>query len=145
MASQKFRIVAGTRARVVAGFQYCSSGFSLLLTGRCAQGRDPQQETMGGNPSLGLGVGHAVGKCAESLDRDRTRIGCGKDGPRRARPMRQDVRILGVAMMVVGAVWVLQGMRVLPGSFMTGSSFWAVTGAAAVVLGMVLRAWTRLR
>ena len=48
-------------------------------------------------------------------------------------------------MIVVGAVWFLQGMRVLPGSFMTGSSFWAVTGAAAVVLGMVLRAWTRSR
>jgi len=59
--------------------------------------------------------------------------------------MRQSVRILGVAMIVVGAVWFLQGMRVLPGSFMTGSSFWAVTGAAVAVLGIVLRAWTRSR
>jgi len=48
-------------------------------------------------------------------------------------------------MIVVGAVWFFQGMRVLPGSFMTGSSLWAVTGAAVAVLGIVLRAWTRSR
>ena len=36
--------------------------------------------------------------------------------------------------MIVGAIWFLQGIRVLPGSFMTGSTFWAV-GGAIVALG----------
>lgn len=59
--------------------------------------------------------------------------------------MRQGLSILGVVMIVVGAVWLLQGIRVLPGSFMTGSSFWAVTGALVGIMGIALLAWTRSR
>lgn len=59
--------------------------------------------------------------------------------------MRQGPRILGVVMIVVGAVWFLQGVRVLPGSFMTGSSFWEVTGALVGIMGIVLLTWTRSR
>lgn len=32
--------------------------------------------------------------------------------------------------MFVGAVWFLQGINVLPGSFMTGQTKWAVIGGA---------------
>ena len=46
--------------------------------------------------------------------------------------------ILGVLMMLMGAVWFLQGVNVLPGSFMTGETRWAVYGAIAVVLGVML-------
>ncbi len=47
-------------------------------------------------------------------------------------------RILGMLMIFSGTVWFLQGIRILPGSFMTGSRFWAVTGAVVALAGIVL-------
>ena len=46
--------------------------------------------------------------------------------------------VAGVLAMLMGTVWFLQGINVLPGSFMTGQIRWAVYGAIAVVLGMLL-------
>jgi hypothetical protein len=54
------------------------------------------------------------------------------------RPVLFGLRVLAVALIVVGAIWVLQGVNVLPGSFMTGDIRWAYRGAAAVVVGVVL-------
>ena len=52
------------------------------------------------------------------------------------------VRILATIvagpMLLVGIVWILQGINVLPGSFMTGEIRWAVYGGIAVVLGVLL-------
>ena len=42
---------------------------------------------------------------------------------------------LGIVLLLAGAVWVLQGINVLPGSFMTGQVFWAFMGAVCLVLG----------
>jgi hypothetical protein len=44
--------------------------------------------------------------------------------------------VVGVIMLAAGSVWCLQGVRVLPGSFMTGSRFWAVTGAVVAIAGL---------
>ena len=41
----------------------------------------------------------------------------------------------GVVLLLAGAVWLLQGLNVLPGSFMTGQTFWAFMGAVCLVLG----------
>ena len=41
-------------------------------------------------------------------------------------------------MDLVGVVWLLQGLGVLPGSFMTGQPFWAVMGAILLVVGSLL-------
>jgi hypothetical protein len=38
----------------------------------------------------------------------------------------------------MGTIWVLQGINVLPGSFMTGQVRWAVYGAIAIVLGVLM-------
>jgi uncharacterized membrane protein SirB2 len=46
--------------------------------------------------------------------------------------------VLGVLLLLVGAVWTLQGANVLPGSFMTGSRFWLVVGLVCVVAGVAL-------
>ena len=46
--------------------------------------------------------------------------------------------ILGGLMVVVGGTWLLQGVGILPGSFMTGQAFWAVVGALVLVVGAVL-------
>jgi hypothetical protein len=45
---------------------------------------------------------------------------------------------LGVLLDLVGTIWVLQGINLLPGSFMTGQPFWAGAGAVAIVAGMGL-------
>jgi len=38
----------------------------------------------------------------------------------------------------MGCVWLLQGIGILPGSFMTGQPFWAVMGAILVAVGGLL-------
>jgi hypothetical protein len=43
--------------------------------------------------------------------------------------------ILGVLLVLFGAIWFLQGINVLPGSFMTGQIQWAVYGGIAVIAG----------
>jgi uncharacterized membrane protein HdeD (DUF308 family) len=52
--------------------------------------------------------------------------------------MRMLVTIVGVVLVLMGGVWILQGINVLPGSFMTGQTKWAVYGAVAIVAGIVL-------
>jgi hypothetical protein len=46
--------------------------------------------------------------------------------------------LAGALAVLMGAVWFLQGINVLPGSFMTGQVRWAVYGAITVVLGVLL-------
>ena len=46
--------------------------------------------------------------------------------------------VIGVVLVLVGAVWFLQGVGVIGGSFMTGEAVWAVIGAACVIGGIAL-------
>jgi hypothetical protein len=46
--------------------------------------------------------------------------------------MRPVVRIVAVVALLSGVVFFFQGIGVIPGSFMTGRSEWAVIGAALV-------------
>ena len=41
-------------------------------------------------------------------------------------------------MVLVGVVWLLQGVGLLPGSFMTGQPFWAVMGTIFLAVGGLL-------
>ena len=52
--------------------------------------------------------------------------------------MRMLMTIAGVLLVLMGGVWILQGINVLPGSFMTGQTKWAVYGALTAVAGIVL-------
>lgn len=54
--------------------------------------------------------------------------------------MRLGQVILGIVLVLAGGVWFLQGIRVIPGSFMTGSRFWMVVGALIAIVGVVLLA-----
>ena len=47
-------------------------------------------------------------------------------------------RTFAVLLIVAGTVWFLQGINVLPGSFMTGQMEWAVYGGLAVLSGLAL-------
>ena len=44
----------------------------------------------------------------------------------------------GVLLALVGLVWTLQGLDVLRGSVMSGSSFWATIGPIVLLAGVVL-------
>ena len=48
------------------------------------------------------------------------------------------LRMVAVVLGLVGAVWLLQGVGVLPGSFMTGQAFWAWVGAACLAMATAL-------
>jgi uncharacterized membrane protein HdeD (DUF308 family) len=52
--------------------------------------------------------------------------------------MRIFLSIIAVLLILVGVVWFLQGINVLPGSFMTGQSQWALYGGIAVIAGVGL-------
>ena len=43
--------------------------------------------------------------------------------------------ITGVILLVVGGVWIGQGVGWIEGSFMTGEAVWAVIGAVALAVG----------
>ena len=47
--------------------------------------------------------------------------------------------------MLVGGIWILQGINVLPGSFMTGQTKWAVYGALLLAVGLGLLIAARRR
>jgi hypothetical protein len=50
--------------------------------------------------------------------------------------MKPLLRVVGIVLMLIGAVWFLQGVNVLPGSFMTGQVRWAVYGGISLVIGI---------
>lgn len=52
--------------------------------------------------------------------------------------MRIVINVLGAILMLFGAIWFLQGINVLPGSFMTGQIRWAVYGGIAFAAGVAL-------
>lgn len=53
--------------------------------------------------------------------------------------------ILGALLVLTGGVWILQGVNILPGSFMTGQIQWAVYGAIAAIVGIGLLVITNRR
>ena len=52
--------------------------------------------------------------------------------------MRIALNVAGVLFLLSGCVWILQGINVLPGSFMTGQTKWAIYGTLAAIVGIGL-------
>ncbi|HEV3482487.1 MAG TPA: hypothetical protein VGR97_09180 [Candidatus Acidoferrales bacterium] len=52
--------------------------------------------------------------------------------------MRILLNVVGIVLVFFGGVWFLQGINVLPGSFMTGQIKWAVYGGIAFVAGVIV-------
>ena len=52
--------------------------------------------------------------------------------------MRKGRALAGAGLIVIGAVWMLQGYGTITGSFMTGSPLWMWIGVACVAAGLVL-------
>ncbi|MES2103214.1 MAG: hypothetical protein V4634_04285 [Pseudomonadota bacterium] len=51
--------------------------------------------------------------------------------------MKAALRVLGILLMLLGVIWFLQGINILPGSFMTGQIQWAINGGAVFATGLV--------
>ena len=52
--------------------------------------------------------------------------------------MRILPRVIGVLMVLIGTIWLLQGINVLQGSPMTGQTRWVVIGGAVAVAGLAV-------
>jgi len=55
--------------------------------------------------------------------------------------MKIALNVIGVILIIPGVVWFLQGINVLPGSFMTGQIQWAINGGILIVIGAGLLWW----
>jgi hypothetical protein len=53
--------------------------------------------------------------------------------------------ILGGLLVLFGGIWFLQGIDILPGSFMTGDIRWAFYGGVAMSVGLGLLITTNRR
>jgi hypothetical protein len=49
--------------------------------------------------------------------------------------------IVGGLMIAAGIIWILQGVNILPGSFMTGEIAWAWRGTLIAITGILLVWW----
>ena len=49
----------------------------------------------------------------------------------------------GILLIAVGAVWTLQGVGILGGSVMSGSTMWAIIGPIVAIVGiyLIVRWW----
>lgn len=52
--------------------------------------------------------------------------------------MKIALRLLGAIGVLIGAIWILQGVNILLGSFMSGQTKWAVNGVIAAIIGAAL-------
>ena len=52
--------------------------------------------------------------------------------------MKIALNILGGLLMLFGTTWFLQGINILPGSFMTGDIHWAFYGGIAIIVGVAV-------
>ena len=59
--------------------------------------------------------------------------------------MKLVLTVAGVLMVLMGGVWILQGINILPGSFMTGQMQWAVYGCVLALAGIGVIVWARRR
>lgn len=59
--------------------------------------------------------------------------------------MKLGVNVIGILVFLAGLVWFLQGINILPGSFMTGQPQWALYGGIAMLLGIGILVWNMRR
>ena len=52
--------------------------------------------------------------------------------------MRSGLVVLGVVVLLVGLVWIGQGLGYIKGSFMTGDTKWFWIGVGMLIAGVVL-------
>lgn len=53
--------------------------------------------------------------------------------------------IVGIVLLLIGALWILQGANIVGGSVMSGQSQWLYVGIVVGLAGAGLLYWTHLR
>jgi hypothetical protein len=48
--------------------------------------------------------------------------------------------VVGVVIAIAGAVWAMQGFGLIGGSFMSGTTLWAVIGPVVALAGLAIAA-----
>ena len=59
--------------------------------------------------------------------------------------MRTSRVVIAIVAGLIGLVWIGQGVGLIGGSAMSGSSFWAVVGLVLLAAAAVLVVWERRR
>jgi hypothetical protein len=59
--------------------------------------------------------------------------------------MKWVLNIVGVLLILAGSVFILQGVGILPGSFMSGQIQWAFNGSMAALIGIELLVFANRR
>lgn len=59
--------------------------------------------------------------------------------------MKTFLNIFAGMLILAGGIFFLQGINILPGSFMTGEPQWAVNGGIFIVAGIGLILWANRR
>lgn len=59
--------------------------------------------------------------------------------------MKTALNIVGILLALNGAVWLMQGINIMPGSFMSGQTRWAIYGGLSVVVGVAILLWANRR
>ena len=49
--------------------------------------------------------------------------------------MKMVVKLIAVLVFLAGLIWFLQGLNILPGSYMSGNPQWSINGSIAMVAG----------
>jgi len=52
--------------------------------------------------------------------------------------MRRFLRPVGIALILVGIVWILQGVSILPGSVMSGRPLYSWLGLGVAAVGVIM-------
>ncbi|MBL8100821.1 MAG: hypothetical protein JNK81_16685 [Anaerolineales bacterium] len=52
--------------------------------------------------------------------------------------LKNIIKFFAVLFILAGLVWVLQGLSILPGSYMSGNPQWAINGTITIVIAAVI-------
>ena len=55
--------------------------------------------------------------------------------------MKTLLNVVGILLILAGSTFFLQGINVLPGSYMTGDPQWAINGGVMIVVAIGLVYW----
>lgn len=59
--------------------------------------------------------------------------------------MKTILNIVGIILLLSGGTFFLQGINILPGSYMTGDPRWAINGGVIIVSALGLMVWANRR
>jgi len=59
--------------------------------------------------------------------------------------MKTLLMIVSILLILAGGIFFLQGINVLPGSYMTGDPQWAINGGVMIVIALGLMLWANRR